>query len=326
MHYDRIRSGGACNNCGLTGHVSSKCKNPITSYGIILVDQYHRMLMIRRKDTYGYVDYVRGRYSLADNDQLCILIDEMTCDEKAHIKSIKTADDITQTWRKLWGHKTASAGRRYRHEESHAHKVMKRSVNAYMGSSNQLDIKRSNNKISQLCNESKTRWVEPEWGFPKGKQDSSDVDDLMTAKREFTEETGFDIDTIQIVANIKPIEEVYIGSDNRIYKHKYYLAFDQHEDRCLDNYQQTEVSKLEWKSFQEAIDTQRDPSNSKVNVVRLVEEIVEKTGGIPPNPPSRAMMESPRAMMESPRAMMESPRVMLECNHALQITAGHVGM
>ena len=284
----RSGSGGnmACNNCGKTGHVSSKCKNPITSYGIILVDRSNRLLMIRRKDTYGYVDYVRGRYNLSDTTQLRILIDEMTCDEKDRIKNIKTEEDITDTWRKLWGHKTVSAGRKYKHEEAHAHKVMKRSMQSRADRSctdrsrGDRLLANNDNKITQLCNDSTTNWLEPEWGFPKGKQESTDVDDLMTAKREFTEETGFDINTIQIVDNINPIEEVYTGSDNRIYKHKYFLAFDQHENRCLDNYQQTEVSKMEWKTIREASDTQRDPTNSKVNVIRLVKEIIEKCTSI----------------------------------------------
>ena len=54
-----------CNNCGKNGHLFHQCKTPITSIGIILVDVTSRQdkyLMIRRKDTLGYIDFIRGRY------------------------------------------------------------------------------------------------------------------------------------------------------------------------------------------------------------------------------------------------------------------------
>ena len=55
-----------CNNCGKNGHVFHQCKYPITSIGIIAVrknrDNQYEYLMIRRKDTLGYVDFMRGKY------------------------------------------------------------------------------------------------------------------------------------------------------------------------------------------------------------------------------------------------------------------------
>ena len=54
-----------CNNCGKNGHLFHQCKIPITSIGVILADisgPEIKFLMIRRKDTLGYVDFIRGRY------------------------------------------------------------------------------------------------------------------------------------------------------------------------------------------------------------------------------------------------------------------------
>jgi len=59
-----------CNNCGKYGHLYHQCKTPITSFGIIVfrikndIPQY---LMIRRKDTLGYIDFMRGKYSAYNN-------------------------------------------------------------------------------------------------------------------------------------------------------------------------------------------------------------------------------------------------------------------
>ena len=61
-----------CNNCGKSGHISNLCKLPIVSYGIVafrICDGKPEYLMIRRKDTFGYIDFIRGKYSGFDHLQ-----------------------------------------------------------------------------------------------------------------------------------------------------------------------------------------------------------------------------------------------------------------
>ena len=58
-----------CNNCGLNTHSLYQCKLPILSTGIIGVDYNSKpikYLMICRKDSLGYVDFIRGKYSTLD--------------------------------------------------------------------------------------------------------------------------------------------------------------------------------------------------------------------------------------------------------------------
>ena len=56
-----------CDNYRLAGHKFRKCNMPITSYGIIVFrrskEQGIQYLMIRRKDSFGYIDFIRGKYS-----------------------------------------------------------------------------------------------------------------------------------------------------------------------------------------------------------------------------------------------------------------------
>ena len=69
-----------CNNCGKQGHSFHHCKLPITSYGIILftyIDKKLNFLMIRRKDTFGYIDFIRGKYSPYNIEQLQHTINEI---------------------------------------------------------------------------------------------------------------------------------------------------------------------------------------------------------------------------------------------------------
>ena len=62
-----------CNNCGKNGHVFHNCKHPITSIGIITFRNTKyglEYLMIRRKDSLGFVDFMRGKYSIYNNTYL----------------------------------------------------------------------------------------------------------------------------------------------------------------------------------------------------------------------------------------------------------------
>ena len=56
-----------CNNCGNYGHLFYNCKKPITSLGILVYRRNENgnieYLMVQRKDTLGYVDFLRGKYS-----------------------------------------------------------------------------------------------------------------------------------------------------------------------------------------------------------------------------------------------------------------------
>ena len=54
-----------CNNCGKLGHISKNCDKPITSYGVILynIDEnnVHKIIMINRKDSLCYIEFIRGK-------------------------------------------------------------------------------------------------------------------------------------------------------------------------------------------------------------------------------------------------------------------------
>ena len=77
-----------CNNCGKYGHLFHQCKLPITSYGIILfrtINKKRQYLMIRRRDTFGYIDFIRGKYSINNVEQIQHIFNEMTILEKTRI-------------------------------------------------------------------------------------------------------------------------------------------------------------------------------------------------------------------------------------------------
>ena len=102
-----------CNNCGKHGHLFHQCKLPITSYGIILFrpsDKGIQYLMIRRKDSFGYIDLIRGKYSSYNVDQIQKSVDEMSVAEKERLKT----ESFDSLWKLLWGDNN---GIQYRGEE-----------------------------------------------------------------------------------------------------------------------------------------------------------------------------------------------------------------
>ena len=70
-----------CNNCGRYGHPYRKCEEPITSYGIIcykVVQQKIYYILIRRRNSIGFTEFLSGRYRVTMKDYICYLLSHMT--------------------------------------------------------------------------------------------------------------------------------------------------------------------------------------------------------------------------------------------------------
>ena len=249
-----------CNNCGKHGHLFHQCKNPITSIGIIVFNNKKdlKYLMIRRKDSLGYVDFMRGKYPLFNKRYLLNIINEMTLSEKKNLLE-KEFDEL---WKELWGD---HIGIQYRGEE----KTSRERFNSLRAG---ITLKTQSYNLKSLINESETDWIEPEWGFPKGRRNFQEKD-LCCALREFEEETGCSKNSIKIIYNLLPFEELFTGSNYKSYKHKYFLAF-MDDSESLSNFQKTEVSKIEWKTYSECVNYIRPYNLEKVDLIERVNNIL----------------------------------------------------
>ena len=94
-----------CSNCNKLGHYFRECKEPVTSYGIIafrvrqpetavepavlnnignaatlngLDGKHIEFLLIQRKDTLGYVEFMRGKLRISCVDYVQLLFNQMT--------------------------------------------------------------------------------------------------------------------------------------------------------------------------------------------------------------------------------------------------------
>ncbi len=80
-----------CNNCGKHGHLYHQCLSPIISHGIIVfrknLNGINEYLMICRKNSFGYIDFIRGKYSQYNVEQMQELINGMTNVEKHDLQN-----------------------------------------------------------------------------------------------------------------------------------------------------------------------------------------------------------------------------------------------
>ena len=257
------KNNNLCNNCGKHGHLFHQCKLPITSYGIILSrssGEGLQFLMIRRKDSFGYIDFIRWKYSPYNIDQVQNCINEMSLQEKERLLN----DPFDKLWKMMWGE---TSGIQYRNEESVSLKKFE-TIKAGVLVNNVLVT------LSDLIKNSQSTWNETEWEFPKGRRNYQEKD-LDCALREFEEETGYSQKDIIIIENILPFEEIFIGSNHKSYKHKYFLAYMNDTIDNLQNFQKTEVSKLEWKTIDECLQSIRPYNLEKKKLIRNVSNILQ---------------------------------------------------
>jgi 8-oxo-dGTP pyrophosphatase MutT (NUDIX family) len=258
-----------CNNCGKQGHLLHQCKLPITSYGIIVFkknkNNEFKYLMLRRKDSFGYIDFIRGKYSPYNIYQIQNIINEMSNAEKNSIL-VKPFDEL---WKNMWVDNLNN--NQYKNEEILSAKKMELIING-------ININGETVTLEEIVKSSETIWKETEWEFPKGRRNMKEKD-LDCALREFEEETGISEHHLTIVDNVLPFEEVFIGTNHKSYKHKYYLAYmkDENDEMCaLDKYQISEVSKLEWKTLDECLESIRPYNLEKKNLIINIDKVLKK--------------------------------------------------
>ena len=260
-----------CNNCGKQGHSFHQCKLPITSYGIILCrpsSKGFQFLMIRRKDSFGYIDFIRGKYSPYNIEQLQHTINEMSVHEKQQI----ITEQFSTLWTNMWGNTSES---QFRSEEAISIKKFDLITHGVYVN----DVKYT---LRDLVEKSNTAWTETEWEFPKGRRNPQERD-LDCGLREFEEETGYSQDRVFIVENILPFEEIFIGSNHKSYKHKYFLAYmnecknqDKDDVVNLQKYQKTEVSKLAWKTYDECLKSIRPYNLEKKKIITNINHLLQQ--------------------------------------------------
>jgi hypothetical protein len=279
-----------CNNCGKYGHLFSNCVVPITSIGVIVCrkkihgsnevfdffEEYgvvdcttspsttsssaslkneFEYLMIQRIDTFGYIEFMRGKYSIHNYQFLKNIIDEMTIQEKQNILT----NSFDELWVSLWGD---YSGLHYRGEKQ-------LSKNKYLQLKSGVNNGSMQYDLQSLIASSTTQWETAEWGFPKGRRNHQEKD-IDCAFREFTEETGYSKDCLKQIFNVLPYEEIFIGSNLKCYKNKYFLSYMSSNVHNTCGYQKSEVKNMKWLTYDECMQIIRPYNIEKKNMLTSI--------------------------------------------------------
>jgi 8-oxo-dGTP pyrophosphatase MutT (NUDIX family) len=266
-----------CTNCGQSGHIFRNCLSPVTSYGMIAVKytddhiqqsmyssqasivpsyQSLQFLLIRRKDSLSFIEFIRGKYVYSDEEYIGKLLRNMTQQEQEMILN----RTFSELWYQIWGELSTMKSHKSNYE---------------MSEKRFLQLK---DELPRLIKQNPSPWTEPEWGFPKGRRNPHESD-LHCAIREFQEETGIKRHEFQVIQNTHSISETFFGSNHVHYCHKYYLAICSpgldvhvHSNNPL---MFREIGDIQWCSLEEAISKIRPDNVEKREILLKAGKILK---------------------------------------------------
>jgi len=258
-----------CGNCGKLGHIYKRCTEPITSLGIILFtieDNIIKYLMIQRRDTLGFVEFMRGKYNLQNIQYVKSLYEIMTKDERDKLEN----NDFDYLWEKLWMKDNV---KQYHNEYENSKKKFQLLKNGIMFKNELISLKLLNNTVVN-------NYFTPEWGFPKGRRNLKE-NNLDCANREFQEETGIKYDKYSILKNINSFSETFLGTNNIKYKHIYYIAkyrgFNKNFKINKNNFNQvSEVSDINFYTYEECLDLIRPYNQEKKDMLSEIHKKISE--------------------------------------------------
>jgi 8-oxo-dGTP pyrophosphatase MutT (NUDIX family) len=257
-----------CNNCGKRGHLYKECKLPVTSCGNIvfrLDKDEPEILMIQRKDSLCYIDFIRGKYDINNINYLQILINKCSITEKEYL----VTKDFKELWINLW---------LISDDFSETDDYLK-SYNKFSSLRKGYRIKGKQITIDILVKNSNTNYEMSEWEFPKGRRNSNE-NDFDCAKREFKEETSYEEADYDIITNVCPLTEEFVGENRVRYKYIYYIGQLKNIIKIpiidSDNKEQiTEIKNIKWLTKDQSLGIIRDYHYSRKKIIEQIYNFIE---------------------------------------------------
>jgi 8-oxo-dGTP pyrophosphatase MutT (NUDIX family) len=213
-----------------------------------LVSESILFLLISRKHSLGFVEFIRGRYDVNDDESIRHLFIQMTENE---IREIFTVN-FDMLWNSMW--KKNAKKTTYHKEYIYAKDKHSRVIQKY----------KSNNFHPTYP----TR----EWGFPKGRKNNNEAN-ISCAIRECCEETSLFKSEISILPGILPLTEIMLGTNMVQYKHVYYLSLmscTRTLDMYNDDFQFTEIDTAGWFKKERVINLLRPYHTEKIKIINQI--------------------------------------------------------
>lgn len=264
-----------CLNCGGHGHLARTCNHPVTSFGIICYikdGDKIKYLMIQRKDSCCYIEFLRGKYKFDNINYLLKLFRNITPEEKKNISTL----EFDVLWRKLWKDYDI---KKFKREYTQSKNKFTKLKNGFLNDNSFINL---DYLVSNSIN-NKNNYDDTEFEFPKGRRNLNE-NNIKCAIREFEEESGLSKNKIELI-NTKSYEEIYIAVNNVRYRHIYYIA------KCMNNNLFNELNKLynplnkiqikevkdvKWLSSENVIKNIRDIYIERIELFKRIDKIVKK--------------------------------------------------
>jgi len=250
-----------CKNCGNKGHLYLKCKKPIMSYGIILFNNDNKIILIERRNSLSYIEFLRGKYNHHLNmDYIKYLINHFTNYEKEYIIN----NEFDKLWNDLWIN-TETINNKIKREYNHGKILFNKLKDGFI-------INKQHINLEILIKESKLKYKYNEWEIPKGRRENFEKN-RECAIREFGEETNILYKDYNIIDNILPLIEDYTSTNKVHYRHIYYIGKLENHNIKLEidknNYNQNiEVRDIKWLNEKECYQFIRDYDNHKRYIIK----------------------------------------------------------
>ena len=255
-----------CRNCGINGHLYKDCIHPVMSFGIIcykIENSEIKYLMVQRKDSLAFMEFVRGKYDNSNISYITQLIAQMTINEKKLLSN----NDFDTIWNYAW----CQTNMNIKH------------TSEYIESKKKYNNLFQNNVLNNILKELVNINNEQEWGFPKGRRKLKESN-IDCAIREFCEETRILKTDIDIKNELNNFEEIFYGSNNILYKHLYYIAKTNKkvkliiDSNCIE--QVREIRSLEWNTFKEVLNKIKKKNIERIEIFKLIDKLIKNIENI----------------------------------------------
>jgi len=234
--------------------VLPKHDNFVMSYGVACIRRNsntgcYEILMIKKRNTYAFIEFVRGMYDPYKDCDLQYMFNLMSIVEKS---LIHTRDFVT-IWNYCNGTPTKNTER----------SVFTRSLKKYT-----TLVGREDDMLLNLV--SNTTNATLLWEIPKGRPNKNKETPIISATREFEEETGLKKEQYRILFDEGTMEYTFIDCGVK-YKYIYYLAIIDSNTQITYNYNNYhmlwEVSELR---FMSAVAIQEMNNNRLAKIARIM--------------------------------------------------------
>lgn len=258
-----------CTNCGEMSHTNRECKHPITSIGLLLFKQIEGLshfVMVRRRNTIGYVQLIRGKYSFYDPQYIQSLCNVLT-NYEVELLQTRSFDGL---WEHLWNEQLD--------RQKQSQYDYRNAKDKFLRLKQGVIIHQQALSLSIFLKRKHSSYPEQEWGFPKGRRKQWETE-RQTACRECFEETGILGEYIRWLDD-EPLVEQYRSYDNVMYRNIYLLAEYTGESKQFDvtsSEQKDEISEIRLVKAEEGIQLLRDYEQPKAEVLRQAQDRIQKS-------------------------------------------------